>query len=390
MNEKFCQECGSKISAESKFCEHCGAVQEYFPNVPQDTVAPAPKKKSAFKIWGPIVAGVLVLAVAASALFIFKPFGVSDSKDSKETSGGTDNSSASYSDLVTAMSDTFAEGSLSFDIEVGTEIGGENMEISAECRAVTDKDSSIGTLWMDMDIEGDVEGENMDIGGDVLIYDDKMYFYSNGSAYIQELDLDSLMSSYYAGGVDIPDDVDLENFTWDDFYDLLDEMGVLEDFEETVDAKKFEGACVDALDIIESEIKIADKSGKTVYTFDVNLNDLAEEILKEFKDAVKDEDVFAEIEEGLEEIPDIDVLFEITVNKDYVSAMKLEISSDEFEMYLNFSVYDVGTTEIEQSEIDDFVKKCEENNMAEDYYGDYSEDYYYEEDYYNDNFVVEL
>ncbi|MBO5019943.1 MAG: hypothetical protein J6D52_04685, partial [Clostridia bacterium] len=368
---------------------HCGAAQEYFPVESQDNsvVDAVPKKKKfPFKIWGPVVAGILVVAVAASTWFIFDPFGIKDSKDSKKSKKVSENS-ASYSNLVTAMSDTFSKGSFSFNIEAGLEMGRESMDISAECRAITNEDTLLETLWVDMDLEGDIEGESMDLGADVLIYDNKMYLYSNGTALIQEFNLESIMSAFYKQ-VEIPDNVNLDDFTWEDFYDMLDEMGVLEDFEKEIDTKKFENACVDALSIIESKIKLADKSGKSVYTFDVNLNDLVEEILEEFKDAVKDEDDFAEIEEGIKEIPNIDVLFEITVTNEYVSGMKFEISSTDFEMYFNFNIFDVGTTKVKQSEIDDFVEKCEDNYTDYDNY--YSDEHYYEDDYYMDNYVVGL
>ena len=362
MNKKPCKYCGNEILETAKFCKYCGSEQEPAQNDASTEIS-VKAKKPRKKFLLSTVACLLVAVIAASVFAILNPFKSAD-EQSKKSEPEVENV-ASYRALAEATKETFLNNSFSCTVDFEFETDDEKGEFSADLKVITE-DEDIKNLWADVKLDSDK--------GQMLIHDDKMYLYADRKARIIEIP-----------SFDVPDaefDEDylkkfeeyLDGFSWKSFFAMLEDEGQLENFEREFNTEMLEESVDNAIEILASKIdKRADKNRK-IYSFNENLNDLLDEIVNEFGDSIKDKSVLREIKRELKAMPEIDVSFEIVVTDDYVSSVKFNIDSSEFELSFKFEIYDVGNTKITNAQIAEFTKKCEKAQM------DYEDIYYYDRD----------
>ena len=362
MNKKPCQYCGNEISETAKFCKYCGSEQELVQNDALQEIG-VKDKRSGKKFLLPTVACLLVVAIAASVFVILNPFKSGD-EQVKNSEPEVENV-ASYRALAEATKETFLNNSFSCAVDLEFEADDEKGEFSADLKVITE-DEDIKNLWADVKLDADK--------GQILFHDDKAYFYSNKRAVIYDLEIPEIPTDRFDEDYLEKFEECLDDFSWESFYKMLEDEGQLEKFEREFNTEMLEESVDNAIEILASKIdKRADKNRK-IYSFNENLNALLDEIVNEFGDSIKDKSVLREIKRDLKNMPEIDVSFEIVVTDDYVSSVKFNIDSSEFELSFKFKIYDVGNTKITDAQIAEFTKKCEEAQI------DYEDIYYYDRD----------
>ena len=354
--KKFCANCGNEIDASAKFCENCGAQQSYFPNEPamEPVVEPVSQeikpKKGGFKKWIPTVACLLVVAIVVGVFAILNPFdkdGDSNKKDSSDKKAHTANAKVNEEDITEVLKKTFEKNNLSFDMDLEVKGGGQQIEGSAEARVVYDQESGELLVFMDMDIEGNFDGEMADFGVKCLVTNDNVYAYTNGMATILPME-------------DIEfEDVPEFELTWESFYNLLEQSGGLEDFEEQMNREEFEKACEEALKLIGKEIKVKENGSTTTYTFKTNVGSLIKKAAEKFEDAFKRSQDYRDFYSELDEMPQIDTFIEATIKDEAFSNLKFELEAEGNEIDFELKLYDRGKTKITDKEVEEFIELCE-------------------------------
>lgn len=417
MNEKYCQECGSKIPVEAKFCERCGAKQEpVFQPAPEQVVTPpvaepviepvaqpvaepvyngpvcentvpyeaapvapevtpvyeepapvtpltyappvenAPKKKS--KWWIIVVAAVLVVAILggsiAAALSVFASPKIK---------------------LLRAFNKTIKSGSFTYEVQnkMKTLVDDELIIVEGQIEGIVVLDFEEKELTANSTQTQKVEydGDTKEGSATTLIYDGNKYFvnYANESgSYISKYDEDTVEGffEFYEenGGIKIlkPD--------WEAFYDLLKDLDLYDNFKDIFDKDDFEEAYKEA---IKENIPEIEKDGNE-YVIELNVADYLTDLLETFEDAFEDSKDYKDIVEGIEErYKKVDLELRVTLSGGYIEKLVFEISDDKGNLVsYDVKFADFGKCEINETDMEKFIDHCKK--VSGDEVGDDDDD----------------
>ena len=365
---EFCAQCGSALPKKAEVTENVDVtmsapVESGIPtsqeNVSSVEESPVPKKKKKKKFLFILIPILIVLLIGGGIATYFIFF-----------------MSSPVFDIIKAGINTVESESFTFEMDIdGRKFDG---------KAVINFDDKDLQLLMEDDygnVMGIYDRTSFEIYYDEYgFYNEETGMYENSTDYDID-DVSVLLEAFFDAWTFSKETLDSKDIDWDAFFDLLEDVfdrdadDLREDVEEHVDLEKATDAIKQAFVILADEdwleetlgLEEEKKDGATHYSFDVDFEKLAETIEDVFADCGESDEFEYILEELLEELEemsdeDISVKCEVVIEDDYISEASLRFSGDGWSEKLKVEISDVGETDLDEDELEEYLDECEENS----------------------------
>ena len=321
----YCSNCGAQMEEKDVFCAGCGAKNE-------EVVVDCKKKYVAWAV-------IAIIAVVAAVAIII----------------GTSVKGPAY-DLYKAAKKTLGKESFTIEFEYDD---GENIESILQVQYdLKERELMLYCEEQDEDEDGR--------RGYFAIYDEQYIYgaeYSDGDSYCYSYDisdeLDEMFDAYEAS--------QSKDFDWDNVIDIIEETGI------DIDKGEFEKCALSYVKLLNNKSWLKEnlgyskskQKGVSIYSFEPDVYQFLNDLLKKMEPAFDDEDVYDDIKDELRDnksdFKDVDITFSIGIKSGYIVSGELcgEYDADD-EVEIVFEVKDIGKTEIDVDELEDLLDEAEE------------------------------